>query len=55
MGSEGSIESPFDSKFHLYLIWKFLINLMDFEHFSFYFSSKGQQVLLPVNVCKIAG
>ena len=27
---------------------------MDFKHFSFYFSSKTQQILLPVNVFKNA-
>ena len=53
MGSEGLVESPFDSKFYLH--WKFWINLIDFGHFSFYFSSKSQQILLPVNVCKMAG
>ena len=47
------VESPFDLKFHLQ--WTFWINLIDFGHFSFYFSSKSQQILLPVNVCKIAG
>ena len=52
-GLEGSIESPFDLKFHLH--WKFWINLIDFGHFSFYFASRSQQILLPVNVCKIAG
>ena len=52
-GLEGSIESPLDTKFHLH--WKLWINLIDVGHFSFYFSSKSQQILLPVNVCKIAG
>ena len=51
--SEGSVESPFDSKFHLH--WKFWMNLIDIGHFSFYFSSKSQHILLSVNVCKIAG
>ena len=41
--SEGLVESPFDLKFHLH--WKFFINLIDFGHFSFYFSSKSQQIL----------
>ena len=52
-GSEGSVESLFDSKCHLHC--KFWIILIDFGHFSFYVSSKSQQILLPVNVCKIAG
>ena len=47
-GSEGSVESRFALKFRLH--WKFWINLIDFRHFSFYFSSKGQQILLLVNV-----
>ena len=53
MGSEALVESLFDSKFHLH--WKFQINLIDLGHFSFYFSSKSQKIILPVNVCKIAG
>ena len=49
--AEGSVESPFDSKFTL----EILINLIDFGHFFFYFALKSQQILLSVNVCKIAG
>ena len=51
LGEGGLVHARFCPMFHFHR--KFWINLINFEHFPLYFS--WTSILLPVNVCKIAG